>query len=181
MEPAYRVSRRRFLQAAVAAAAAAGTGLACGGVRNPWRFLTVDEARTLAAICDQIIPPDEHPGAAWAGVVSYIDRQLCGPLQHLRNNYRQGLACVDKSSRALYGASFATAAEAKQIELLTMMEQGAHRAKCGNRILPRNFSACWSITQCRASTATLAMAATAREQVGRAWRAVSADSRAASL
>ncbi len=124
MEPAYRVSRRKFLEAAIAAAAAAGTGLACGGVRNPWRFLTVDEARTLAAICDQIIPPDEHPGAAWAGVVNYIDRQLCGPLQHLRPTYRQGLACVEKSSRVRYGASFATTAEAKQIELLTLMEQG---------------------------------------------------------
>src|SRR5579872_2696399 len=106
MEPAYRVSRRKFLQAAIAAAVAAGTGLGCGGIRNPWRFLTVDEARTLAAICDQIIPPDEHPGAAWAGVVNYIDRQLCGPLQHLRNSYREGIAAVDKSSRLLYRANF---------------------------------------------------------------------------
>lgn len=31
---------------------------------------------------------------------------------------------MEKSSRALYRVSFATAAEAKQIELLTMMEQG---------------------------------------------------------
>ncbi len=124
VEPAYKLSRRKFLQAAMAAAAATGGGVGCGISRSPWRFLTVDEARTLAAICDQIIPADEDPGAAWAGVVNYIDRQLCGPLQHLRNSYRQGIAAVDKSSRALYGADFASLADAKQVELLTAMEQG---------------------------------------------------------
>ncbi len=124
MQPAYRLSRRKFLQAAIVAAAAAGSGMGCAAGRSPWRFLTVDEARTLAAICDQIIPPDEHPGAAWAGVVNYIDRQLCGPLRHLRNSYRTGIAAVDKSSRALYGASFVALAETRQVELLTLMEQG---------------------------------------------------------
>src|SRR5208337_5466350 len=101
-----KLSRRRFVQAALAAAAA-GSGVACRSTRSPWRFLTVDEARTLAAMCDQIIPADEDPGAAWAGVVNYIDRQLCGPLEHLRNSYRWGIAAVRKSSRALYGADFA--------------------------------------------------------------------------
>ncbi len=124
MERAYRLSRRKFLQAAMVAAAAAGSGVGCAAGRNPWRFLSLDEARTLAAICDQIIPPDEHPGAAWAGVVNYIDRQLCGPLRHLRDSYRQGITAVDKSSRLLYGANFADLAETKQVELLNLMEQG---------------------------------------------------------
>jgi len=123
MEPAYRLSRRKFVQAVLAAAAAAGTGLACSGARSPWRFLTVDEARTLAAICDQIIPPDEHPGAAWAGAVNYVDRQLSGPLRHLRYVYRQGIAAVDQSSRMLYGAPFAGLTETMQVALLSMMEQ----------------------------------------------------------
>ena len=86
VEPAYKLSRRKFLQAAMAVAAATGSGVGCAGARTPWRFLTVDEARALAAMCDQIIPPDEDPGAAWVGVVNYIDRQLCGPLQRLRNS-----------------------------------------------------------------------------------------------
>jgi gluconate 2-dehydrogenase gamma chain len=124
MEAAYRLSRRKFLQAAVVAAAGAGSTIACTGGRSPWRFLSVDEARTLAAICDQIIPPDEHPGAAWAGVVNYIDVQLCGPLRHLRNSYREGIASVDKSSRLLYGGSFINLVETKQVELLSLMEKG---------------------------------------------------------
>jgi len=122
-KPAYKLSRRKFVQAAFAAAAA-GSGLSCGGARSPWRFLTVDEARTLAAICDQIIPPDQDPGAAWAGVVNYIDRQLCGPFRSLRNVYRQGLAAVNEVSRAVYGANFQDLASAKQVQLLTLMEQG---------------------------------------------------------
>jgi gluconate 2-dehydrogenase gamma chain len=37
------------------------------------------EARTLDAICDQLIPSDQDPGAAAAGAVVFIDRQLAGP------------------------------------------------------------------------------------------------------
>src|SRR5271165_4727135 len=118
MERACSLSRRKFLQAAMVAAAAVGSGVACAGGRSPWRFLSLDEARTLAAICDQIIPPDEQPGAAWAGAVNYVDRQLCGPLRHLRNSYRQGIAAVDTSSRVLCGANFVALAEARQVELL---------------------------------------------------------------
>lgn len=124
MEPAYKLSRRKFLQAALVAAAATGSGVACGGNSSPWRFLTVDEARTLSAACDQIIPADEDPGAAWAGVVNYIDRQLCGHLRDLRERYRLGIAAMNKSSRLLYGSDFALLPETKQVELLTAMEAG---------------------------------------------------------
>ena len=124
VEPVYKLSRRKFLQAATAAAAAVGSGVGCGGKGTPWRFLTVDEARTLAAMCDQIIPEDQDPGAAWAGCVNYIDQQLCGPLKKRREAYRGGIAGVNQSSRSLYGTEFAVLAAAKQVELLTMMEEG---------------------------------------------------------
>jgi len=141
MEPAYRLSRRKFLQAALTAAAAAGSGLACTGAKSPWRFFTVDEARALAAICDQIIPPDEHPGAAWAGAVNYVDRQLCGPLRHLRNAYRQGMAAVDQSSRILYGATFAGLTETRQVALLSMMEQGQAPSAAWKELSSQEFFA----------------------------------------
>jgi gluconate 2-dehydrogenase gamma chain len=139
VEPAHRLSRRKFLQAAMALAAASGSGLGCAGTRAPWRFLTVDEARTLAAICDQIIPADEDPGAAWAGVVNYMDRQLCGPLAHLRSSYRRGIAAVNRSSRRLYGADFADLAVAQQVELLTQMEQGRAPADAWRQISSAEF------------------------------------------
>jgi gluconate 2-dehydrogenase gamma chain len=124
VEPAYKISRRKFLGAALAAAAATGASVACDRTSSPWRFLTVEEARTLAAACDEIIPPDESAGAAWAGVVTYIDRQLCGPFRHLRDTYRQGIAALEKSSRILYGSNFAVIQSVKRGELLNLVERG---------------------------------------------------------
>jgi gluconate 2-dehydrogenase gamma chain len=105
-------------------AGAAGPGFACSGSRSPWRFLSVDEARTLAAICDQIIPPDQDPGAAWAGVVNYVDRQLCGPFKHLRRTYRLGIAGLNHSSLGLYGKEFVDLSPEKQVDMLTAVEKG---------------------------------------------------------
>jgi len=119
-----RLNRRVFLQAAIAAAAAAGTGVACSRNRTPWRFFTIDEARALAAISDQIIPPDQDPGASWAGVVNYIDRQLCGPFQNLQTTYREGLSAIDQTSRSLQGKLFADLDSHQQIDLLNALEQG---------------------------------------------------------
>jgi gluconate 2-dehydrogenase gamma chain len=138
LEPAYKLSRRSFLQAALAIAAASST-VACGKAGCPWRFLSVDEAKTLAALCDQIIPADEDPGGAWAGVVQYIDRQLCGPLQHLRSSYRVGIAAVQKSCRILYGSDFTALAAVRQAEFLTLIEQGRTPAEAWRRIAPTEF------------------------------------------
>ena len=124
MKSLAELNRRAFLQAAAVAAAAAGTTVGCSRNPSPWRFFRVDEARTLAAICDQIIPPDQDPGASWAGVVNYIDRQLCGPYKDLQAKYRLGLAGVDQSSRSAYGKLFADLDAPRQIELLRQLESG---------------------------------------------------------
>jgi gluconate 2-dehydrogenase gamma chain len=124
MESQFRFNRRAFLQAALAASAAAGTGVACSKNHSPWRFFSVDEARCLAALCDQIIPPDQDPGASWAGVLEFIDRQLCGPYENLRTSYRRGLAGVDESSRVLYGKVFPDLESGQQIELMHRLEDG---------------------------------------------------------
>ena len=124
MQPSIRLNRRTFLQAALTAAAAAGTGIACNSTRSPWRFFTLDEARALAGMVDQIIPPDQDEGAVWAGVVNYIDRQLCGPFQNLQSSYHRGLASVDQTSNLMYGRLFADLQSHQQIELLQRLEQG---------------------------------------------------------
>jgi gluconate 2-dehydrogenase gamma chain len=122
VESRLNFSRRAFLQTAMAAAAA--SGLACGRNGTPWRFLTIEEARALAAMSDQIIPPDQDPGASWAGVVNFIDRQLCGPYKHLQATYRRGLAGVDQSSRGLYEKRFADLGSEQQILVLRQLEEG---------------------------------------------------------
>jgi len=122
MQPSIRLSRRAFLQASLAAAAAAGSGFACSRNHSPWRVLTVNEARALAGMVDQIIPPDQDQGAVWAGVVNYIDRQLNGPLESFQDIYRRGLAGVDQSSQSRYGKLFADLESAQQIDLLHLLE-----------------------------------------------------------
>ena len=169
MEKAYKLSRRKFLEAALLAAAASGASVACTRSTSAWRFLTVDEAKTLAAACDQIIPPDEAPGAEWAGVVNYIDRQLCSPLRHLRETYRWGIAAMNKSSRLLYGSDFAVLPNTKQFELLTKMEEGHAPQEAWQKFHRRSSSGCSSITLCKAFTVTLVTAETAEEQGGRWW------------
>lgn len=39
-------------------------------------WLTIDEYRTLTAVCERLIPADQTPGAAEAGVPDYIDGLL---------------------------------------------------------------------------------------------------------
>jgi gluconate 2-dehydrogenase gamma chain len=90
---------------------------------------------------DQIIPPDQHPGAAWAGVVNYIDRQLCGPLHHLRKTYRQGIHAVNQTSRTLYQTDFAETNSANQLTLLTHMEQGQAPTEPWQKLSQQDFFA----------------------------------------
>ena len=124
VEATIKLNRRAFLQAALAAAAASGMTVACSRNATPWRFLTLDEARTLAALSDQIVPPDQDPGASWAGVVNYIDRQLCRPFESLQKTYRWGLAGVNESSRLIHGGGLADLDLTQQTEVLRQLEDG---------------------------------------------------------
>ena len=47
---------------------------------GPWMFFTADEASTIEAAVDRLIPPDDRgPGGRDAGCAVFIDRQLAGP------------------------------------------------------------------------------------------------------
>jgi gluconate 2-dehydrogenase gamma chain len=60
-------------------------------VSQGWNFLSAIEAETLDAIADRIIPPDaETPGGKDAGCVVFIDRQLAGGYGHSEGLYEQG-------------------------------------------------------------------------------------------
>jgi gluconate 2-dehydrogenase gamma chain len=134
------ISRRQFIQLSAAAAAAAG--VSCNrpfSGSSPWRFFTANEARTLAAISDQLIPPDHDPGADWARVVNYIDIQVCGPFLRWQKMYRNGLASLDRTSRAKHGQQFALLASEQQTALLHAMESGELSPDGWNGISPSAF------------------------------------------
>src|SRR4051794_32220096 len=58
---------------------------------EPLQTFSLLEARIVEALCDQIIPADDAPGAKDAGVLYYIDRQLAGPLKRFAPRYHAGL------------------------------------------------------------------------------------------
>lgn len=60
-------------------------------VENPngWRFFQPNEAATVEAIVDRLIPPDpETPGGKDANCAVFIDRQLAGPYGSFEDQYR---------------------------------------------------------------------------------------------
>ncbi|MEK7408469.1 MAG: gluconate 2-dehydrogenase subunit 3 family protein [Acidobacteriota bacterium] len=113
MKQLQQLRRRRFL-AAAAAAPLAG----CGGRKSPWRFFTTEEAETVSAFCEQIIPADQDPGATQAGVIHYIDRHLMGHFRRYQEAYRKGVAAIEQASAARHGKRFAQLAAGQQTELL---------------------------------------------------------------
>jgi len=74
-----RLTRRRFLQGAGAVLAALALPLVTFervAAARRGHFLTRRELRTLEALCDRIIPPDDEPGAGALGAARYIHNLL---------------------------------------------------------------------------------------------------------
>jgi gluconate 2-dehydrogenase gamma chain len=130
--------RRKFLQLG-ATAAVAGGAASCSRDRSSFRFLSPDEARTLEAVCEQIVPADQDPGARIAGVICFIDLQLMGVYKSFQTAYRQGLAGVDQSSQALYGAPFAGLPFERQTAVLTAMEKSKAPGEIWKQTPSRGF------------------------------------------
>lgn len=75
--------------------------------REALEVLTAEEADTLEAICDCLIPSDENgPGAKEARAVHYIDRALASHNSDARHNYMVGLAGINDFSRQTRGKPF---------------------------------------------------------------------------
>jgi len=137
MDDPYAASRRDFLKAGTAAAAAGA--VACGGGPSRYRVLSEAEARTLAAACDQIVPKDQDPGASEAGVVDFVDRQLATRAKRDLPRWQAGLRALDAESHARFGAAFAAAAFADQTSLLQQLEKGAGDERHWQGIAPAAF------------------------------------------
>ena len=115
------LNRREILVGGAAAGAALMAG--CNAHRSRWQNLTEAEARTLAILCDQIIPADDWPSASQAGVLTFIDRQLTGPYRRHRKTYREGLQQAEKLAQSKFGGEPAKATPSQQLELAKALEQ----------------------------------------------------------
>lgn len=130
-EPApARPSRRTVLK--VVGVGAVGAAAGAGGTRlltqmpqaapSTWRFFTEAEASLAEAICEQIIPADQDPGAKDAGCVNFLDKQLVGPYRRHQGLYRTALACVQKTSQAMHSKDFEKLTWDEQTNLLKALE-----------------------------------------------------------
>lgn len=75
--------------------------------REALEVLTAEEAETLAAICDCLIPSDDNgPGAKEARAVHYIDRSLASHNAGARHNYMIGLSAINDYARRTHQKPF---------------------------------------------------------------------------
>jgi gluconate 2-dehydrogenase gamma chain len=137
MDDPYTFDRRGFLQTGATAAAAAAA--ACGGPTSRWRVFTEGEAATLAAVCDQIVPPDDAPGAAQAGAVAFIDRQLATRQKEQAETYRRALGALDATARRRHAQPFALLGFEAQTAILRDVEKGAVEAADWDGVGPASF------------------------------------------
>lgn len=90
----------------------------------PLRFFNEEENRTVIEMSERIIPADaSSPGAKAARVNEYIDLIVSESPDVTKQNWRDGLAAINKMSREKYNASFADAKPEQQIELLTAISR----------------------------------------------------------
>ena len=103
----------------------AATTTAHGSAGGHGAFLNDDDAATVAAIAERIMPgAPGKPGATDAGVLNYIDLALAGAYADLQDFYRRGLAALDAFCGKAHNARFTALDAARQDTVITALEQG---------------------------------------------------------
>jgi choline dehydrogenase-like flavoprotein len=110
-------SRREFIQGSGSAfgrtwlglnlpiaLAIAQTACARRDTQAGWQNLTEAEVAGFSALVDQIIPPDESPGAAEIGVVYFLDEALNDHLAGNSKSLKKGMAQLDTAVQILEAA-----------------------------------------------------------------------------
>jgi gluconate 2-dehydrogenase gamma chain len=90
------------------------------GGENKLVFFTPEEAQQMEAVCAQIIPSDDGPGAREAGAIYFIDYALSQTEPHLQPIFRSGLKELAAASAP---HKFNELATAQQIVVLKKLEQ----------------------------------------------------------
>jgi len=120
------LDRRTFLKTGVAGFGSIMMMPSClNRTSSSWQFFTDEEATCVIALCEQIVPADEHGGGATeAGVISYIDRQLVAVFDYDQVLYQQGISALQNCSLDLHGKRFEALDKDTQYMLCTAMEEG---------------------------------------------------------
>ena len=99
-----------------------------------YKFFTTEEATTMIAICEQIVPRDEYPGAKESGVVDYIDGVLSGRMgRFYKSNYRRGLVVLEDVCQKRHGKNFSALSWNDQSAILRDFETGTASGASGKK------------------------------------------------
>ena len=118
------LDRRTFLRTGVAGFGSILLMPSCFRQESSWLFFTDAEAACVMALCEQIIPADEHGGGATeAGVINYIDRQLVAVFDYDQVVYHQGISALQANCLELYGRRFESLGPDLQHTICTQLEE----------------------------------------------------------
>ena len=118
-------NRREFIQTLGLLSGSLLIAPACtpsSGKQN-YRAFTEEEAACLIALCEQIIPRDEYPGATDAGVIHFIDRQSKLRFPNERTLFKNGVASLQAWCKATYNRQFEELDASTQITIMQSMEK----------------------------------------------------------
>lgn len=120
------LDRRAFLKTGMAGFGSILLMPSCFHQQSSWLFFTDSEAACVMALCEQIIPADEHGGGATeAGVIHYIDRQLLAVFDYDQVVYQQGIAALEAYCSELHGQRFEALDLEEQHRICTKLEDNA--------------------------------------------------------
>lgn len=94
----------------------------CTSGISKYRVFTDAEADCLIALCEQIIPADQDPGATDAHVINYIDKQTFLRFPDDLPIYQQGITSLQQVCDVRYGKRFEQLEIPVQIEVMQAME-----------------------------------------------------------
>lgn len=99
----------------------------------PLRFFTAEEAATLQAVADRIVPQEDRAAGERIPIVPWIDQKLARDehdgfrderLPPQREMWCQALAGLDQAAEALHGASFAKLGRSERDALVNRLAGG---------------------------------------------------------
>ena len=118
------LNRRAFLKTGVAGFGSILLMPSCYRQTSSWLFFTDAEAACVIALSEQIIPADEHGGgAAEAGVIHYIDRQLVAVFDYDQVVYQQGISALQSTCLELYQKRFESLDPETRYEVCSRLEK----------------------------------------------------------
>ena len=112
---------------------------------NTYISFTDEQSDCIGAICEQIIPTDEFPGAIDAGVVNYIDKLLYQRFPELKERYYTGIRSINIYCSETFGKTFTGLEWDQQTTVLQDMEAGKLPESHWKDISQRSFF--WMVRQ----------------------------------